>query len=112
MRSAKLGCHRFPENDCAGLAQGPDGRVVTLGEIPGQRCAIHLGRHIFGFEQILDPDRHAINCRQWLADRPTRGTRICGSAGSVFIQMSNGICDWFALANRCKASLQIGTWSI
>ena len=58
--SAKFGRGGLAENNGAGFAQRPHGRIVALGKIAAKSLAAHRRGHILGFEQVLDADGHAV----------------------------------------------------
>ena len=109
---AELGRHGLAENDGAGLAQGPHRRVVALGEIAAIGLAAHLGRHVLGFEQVLDADRHAVDGRQRAPGLPSRRARIGGGARARLVERRKRLHDRLALGNRLQAALEIGARAI
>src|SRR5262245_28118824 len=112
MRSAKFGRAGLTENDGAGFAQSPHGRIVTLGKIAAKSLAAHLRGHILGFEQVLDADGHAVDGGEGAPSLPARRTLVSGQAGAGLIQGDEGFDDRLALFDHLDASLKIGAGAV
>ena len=73
----ELGRRRLAENDGAGLAQRLHRRRIAtrLETLPDRRAL--PGRHVLGFDDVLDADGHAVDRRERLVAAPTpvRGCR-------------------------------------
>src|SRR5262245_53521580 len=112
MRSTKFRGGGLTENDRAGFAQRPHGRIVAFGEIAAKSLAAHLRGHILGFEQVLDADRHAVNGGEGAPTLPARRTFVSGRAGASLIQGDKGFDDRLALIDGLDASLKIGAGAV
>ena len=73
MGAGELGGHRLAEDDRARRPQDRHRRGVGRRAVAGIDRRAHPGRHVGGIEDVLDPDRHAV-------ERPGR---FCGGIASV-----------------------------
>ena len=70
LHPGEFGRHRLAEDQCARVAQSRDaGGVAVPLKAREQRRTI-LGRHIDGLDDVLDPNRHAVDRRKRLSRPP------------------------------------------
>ena len=106
MGAPELGRDGLSEDHRARLPQSPDGRVVPPGEVPAERLAAVLGRHVLRLEEVLDPHRHAIDGGERLARGPALRARVRGSAGQVPVEVREGPDHRLALLDGRQAALE------
>src|SRR5262245_19735780 len=112
MGSAKFGRRGLAENDGAGFAQRPHGRIVAFRKIAAKSLAAHLSGHILGFEQVLDANRHTVDGGEGAPILPACGTFVSGRAGANLIQDDEGFDDRLAFFDRLDASLKVGAGTV
>jgi hypothetical protein len=105
-----------PDDDPPGvracLPQRPDRGVVALRKIALERRAVHLGRHVLRFEQVLDRDRHAVDRRERLARLPALAARVGCCARDLVIEVRERLHDRLARGDRLDCALEVGARGI
>ena len=90
LHPGELGGHRLAEDDRAGLAQRRDARAVALAAKAVEQRRAVPGRHVAGFDDVLDADRHAVDRRKRLARPPAPGRAIGRRPGGGEIERDEG----------------------
>ena len=62
MDSRELGGHGFAHDDCARLAQGRNSSGIPYRSPALEQRRTLFGWHIGGLYDVLDANRHAVNC--------------------------------------------------
>ena len=66
----EFGRDRLAEDDRSGFAQRRDARAVAVSSKAGEQRRTVFRRHVDGFDDVLDADRHAVDRRKRLARPP------------------------------------------
>ena len=81
----ELGRHRLADDHGARVAQRRNARAVAVSLKAREQRRTVLRGHVDGFDDVLDPDRHAVDRRKRLARTPALGGTIRGApcAGKI-----------------------------
>ena len=102
----ELRCHHFSEHHRPGFTQRSDaGRVASGAPAREQRRAL-LGRHVGGFDNILDAERHAVDRRQRPAVAPARGGIVGSDARRLDVVADKGADGRLEFRQTVKAAFE------
>jgi hypothetical protein len=73
MHPGEFGRHRLADDHRASLTQRGDARGVAVSLKAGEQRRAVLRRHVDGFDDVLDSNRHAVDRRERLARPPAIG---------------------------------------
>ena len=107
MRPAELRGDRLGQDDGAGGPERPHGGIVAAGKVPAKRRAPHLGGHGGCLEQVLDADRHAVDCRECPAVLPAPGAGVGPGARPFLVHGGERLDHRFTLGDGLETGFQV-----